>query len=81
MNLYIEADGTVSFVHDDELASLFKGEASTTTRASHVEPFGQGWTADMAPVGGPVLGPFETRREALEAEAAWLEAKMTEGTL
>ena len=27
-----------------------------------------------APVGGPVLGPFDRRSEALEAERAWLEA-------
>ena len=32
------------------------------------------WTADMTPVGGPVLGPFDRRSEALEAEHAWLEA-------
>ena len=28
--------------------------------------------ADMAPSGGPVLGPFPSRAEALAAEAAWL---------
>ena len=32
------------------------------------------WTADLRPVGGPVLGPFARRSEALEAERAWLEA-------
>jgi len=30
--------------------------------------------ADMMPVGGPVIGPFSTRAEALEAERAWLLA-------
>jgi hypothetical protein len=47
----------------------------TIARASHVEPDEQGqWHADLAPVGGPRLGPFERRSEALHAEAAWLEA-------
>jgi hypothetical protein len=30
------------------------------------------WWADMLPVGNVVLGPFETRTEALAAEIAWL---------
>ena len=43
------------------------------TRASHVEPDQQGrWLADLTPVAGPVLGPFERRSEALEAEQSWL---------
>ena len=43
------------------------------TRASHVEPDRNGfWWADMGPVGGPVLGPFKNRTEALQAETAQL---------
>lgn len=30
------------------------------------------WTADLSPVAGPTLGPFNTRRAALDAEVAWL---------
>ena len=30
------------------------------------------WTADMSPVGGPILGPFSFRYEALKAERDWL---------
>ncbi|EMB17938.1 hypothetical protein RE6C_01332 [Rhodopirellula europaea 6C] len=30
------------------------------------------WTADLSPVGGPVLGPFALRSEAIEAEIEWL---------
>jgi hypothetical protein len=42
-------------------------------RASHVEPDQQGrWWADMGPVGGLILGPFENRSTALAAEQAWL---------
>ena len=31
------------------------------------------WFADLSPVGGPVLGPFHQRTQALRAEYAWLE--------
>ena len=45
------------------------------TRASHVEPDQQGqWWVDMSPVGGPKLGPFDKRSEALEAERKWVES-------
>jgi hypothetical protein len=44
------------------------------SRASHVEPDENGrWLADLSPVGGPVLGPYDKRNEALVAEVAWLE--------
>jgi hypothetical protein len=32
------------------------------------------WLSDMSPVSGPMLGPFETRAEALAAEREWLLA-------
>jgi hypothetical protein len=42
-------------------------------RASHVEPDETGhWYTDLAPVGGPRLGPFGKRSQALEAETVWL---------
>ena len=34
------------------------------------------WQADMGPVGGPILSPFDTRQEALAAEHKWLEANI-----
>jgi hypothetical protein len=43
------------------------------SRASYVEPdeLGQ-WTADLSPLGGPVLGPFLARSGALAAEESWI---------
>ena len=42
-------------------------------RASHVEPDADGrWFAELSPVNGPRLGPFQFRSDALAAEVAWL---------
>ena len=47
-------------------------------RASNVEPDDQGqWWADLSPVGGPVLGQFDIRSEALAAERDWLNSHLT----
>jgi hypothetical protein len=72
--IVIAPDGSIRMLHDDRLQPLVRllGNPSIR-RASHVEPTEEGqWTADMAPVQGPVLGPFPTRGEALAAEKAWL---------
>jgi hypothetical protein len=67
----------MSFIYDDRLAGLCEEGDSVTQRASHVEPAdGGGWTADMSPVNGPVLGPFRLREEALDAEVEWLRKEM-----
>lgn len=67
--------GIVRYIYGDSLHEALSdiGEP-TIRRASHVEPDegGGGWAADMGPVGGPVLGPFASRREALAREVAWL---------
>lgn len=65
-------NGTLSFVYDDALADLLDTGEAIVNRVSHVEPVPSGWTADMGPVAGPVLGPFALRAEALAAERAWL---------
>jgi hypothetical protein len=49
----------------------------TICRASHVEPTKSGrWTADLSPIGGPKLGPFAQRSQALAAEARWIEGHL-----
>ena len=46
-------------------------------RASHVEPDTIGhWFADLSPVDGPTLGPFDKRNEAIDAELEFLNAML-----
>ena len=74
MNLIVERDGSVRGIYGEVIALDALGPLRIE-RASHVEPDEYGrWLADLSPVGGPILGPFRGRTEALEAEVAWLEA-------
>lgn len=67
-------EGRVQFIWVDKLSPLFKQGRGEIKRASHVEPDDQGnWVADLGPVNGPKLGPFELREQALLAEVTWLE--------
>lgn len=73
MDLIVQPDGRVRCVYREEI-DLSVLDQLEIRRASHVEPTAEGrWTADMAPVGGPVLGPFCRRGEALAAESQWLD--------
>jgi hypothetical protein len=73
MQLIIEKNGIVRGIYGEEIDLAVLGPARIT-RASHVEPDSQGrWIADLSPVSGPVLGPFDRRSDALEAEVYWLE--------
>ncbi len=48
-------------------------------RASHVEPDESGrWAADLSPVDGPRLGPFDKRNEAIDAELEFLNMMLNE---
>lgn len=77
ISLCVRADGRVTGIYDDELAGLCDEGKARIERASHVEPAPDGgWTADLGPVGGPVLGPFPLRAEALAAEVQWLKCKL-----
>ena len=65
-------DGHVQFIYADALADLLTTGTAVVSRVSHVEPAVEGgWTAAM--LGGPVLGPFALRQQALDAEIAWLQ--------
>ena len=73
MQLIIKSNGAISCLYDETLDLSSLGSL-TIQRGSHVEPDMTGhWLADLAPVDGPVLGPFNRRSEALAAEREWLE--------
>jgi hypothetical protein len=74
MDLIVGLEGTIRAVYAEAIDLGVLGHL-VISRASHVEPDDSGrWLADLMPVAGPVLGPFDLRSEALEAEQAWLEA-------
>jgi len=69
-------NGQVRCLYDEtiDLASI---GALHIRRASHVEPDSSGrWWTDLSPAGGPVLGPFAYRSQALSAERCWLDAHL-----
>ena len=72
MELVVGLDGMARCIYDEALDLREIGKLQIT-RASHVEPDRNGyWWADMGPSGGPVLGPYGSRTEALQAERGWL---------
>jgi hypothetical protein len=73
MEIIIDAGGRCRCIYG-EVIDLAKLGQLSICRASHVEPTEDGqWLVDLAPVLGPLLGPFSTRSAALAAENAWLE--------
>ena len=74
MQILIEPTGNCRCVYSETIDIQQLG-AADIQRGSRVEPTADGkWTADLSPVNGPVLGPFQTRSQALAAEVAWLLA-------
>jgi hypothetical protein len=73
MQLVITPQGEVRCIYGEEI-DLHSLGPLTIQRASHVEPTTDGrWLADLSPIEGPVLGPFDHRTAALAAEQLWLE--------
>ena len=73
VQIIITPGGVIQCIYSEDLDLTALGSL-TISRASHVEPDQHGrWRADLSPVDGPVLGPFQVRNEALAAEHAWLE--------
>ncbi len=73
MQLLIDRHGHGRCLYGEEIDLTALGTL-TIQRGSHVEPDAAGqWWADLSPVGGPRLGPYHRRSEALTAEQAWLE--------
>jgi hypothetical protein len=76
MELVVDTGGDIRCIYDEGI-DLREIGTLKITRASHVEPDAAGyWWADMGPSGGPVLGPFRSRSEALGAERGWLVARL-----
>jgi len=79
MHIVIQPDGAARAIYSEEFDLRSLGRPRIV-RASHVEPDADGqWLADLGPLDGPVLGPFDSRSEALAAENAWLEANWLSG--
>jgi hypothetical protein len=76
MELIIDTGGQVRCIYSEVIDLTVLGDVSIR-RASHVEPDEYGrWWANLSPVDGPTLGPFERRSLALAAELEWLEANL-----
>lgn len=74
MQLIVQRDGIIRCLYG-ELIDLSALGSPHIRRASFVEPDAAGrWGVDLTPSGGPQLGPFVSRSEALAAESAWLES-------
>ena len=72
MEIRVPPKGPSLCIYSDTLPLSEIGKL-TITRASHVEPDDLGrWIADLSPVDGPKLGPFELRSAAIKAEVDWL---------
>ena len=73
MQLIIDSCGNTRCIYNEAIPLQQLGRIKIR-RGSHVEPVSSGkWIADMKPVDGPVLGPFNVRSQALVAERRWLE--------
>ena len=73
MQLIIDNHGNARCIYDEAIPLHQLGRIKIR-RGSHVDPIAGGmWIADMKPVDGPVLGPFNMRSQALAAERRWLE--------
>ena len=77
MQMVIDLKGNIHCLYREEMDLAKLGEVSIQ-RASHVEPEGNCWYADLSPVKGPRLGPFPLRSQALEAEVIWLQQHLAD---
>jgi hypothetical protein len=73
MKLIIQKNGAVGGIYSETI-DLSAFGAPEIRRASHLEPDEAGqWTANLAPVNGPVLGPVKVRSDALKAEHEYID--------
>ena len=76
MQIVIKPTGVFIGIYSDSFDYSEFGKPQIR-RASHVEPDTTGhWFADLSPVDGPTLGPFDKRNEAIDAELEFLNAML-----
>ncbi len=83
LQITVTKEGRLLFVWDDTLQPLLSLGRASIRRVSHVEPMSTNvpvdmvnrWSADLSPIGGPWLGPFDLREQALEAERDFLNSE------
>ena len=80
VEVVVDAAGRLQMVHDDRLDLTDLGPVRVR-RASDVEPLGSVWAGEGMKWwahmrGGPTLGPFEKRADAILAERAYLSARL-----
>jgi hypothetical protein len=76
MQMVIDRQGQIHCLYGEELDLSCLGTLQIR-RASIVEPEGELWFADLHPVNGPKLGPFDRRSQALQGEILWLELHLS----
>lgn len=76
MKIKINTNGTLNLVYTEDICVEELGKIDSIKRLFHVEPTQDNkWTAKVN-IGTSecvVLGPYDKRSEALEAEVAWIE--------
>ncbi|MBI1249044.1 hypothetical protein GC197_14530 [bacterium] len=73
MQMVVSPAGEIRCLYDETIDLHTLGKVSIS-RGSFVEPNEHGqWIADLEPVQGPKLGPFDKRSDALAAEVVWLQ--------
>lgn len=78
MNMIFLPNGKIVSIYQEAVDLSACGRAHHQ-RASYVEPTDSGeWLVDLSPVGGPKMGPFGLRSEALTEEVAWIERHLEE---
>lgn len=78
MNMLIDPCGCIATIYAEQINLAALGKPAIR-RASHVEPDDCGrWWVDLAPVGGPQLGPFDVRSSAIAAETTWLGERLAD---
>ena len=78
MDLIVHPSGQTAAIYAEQIDFTALGKP-TIRRASHVEPDESGvWWADLAPMGGPKLGPFAIRSNAIAAETTWLGERLAD---